>query len=102
MNALLVWIRLNPVVFSIVIWPVLTGIVTFFFKPRTPEEYAAMNPRWAAFLKMLGGSGIDAPNILNGLKQFLTKDVATAAAYRAHREALGQPKPPSEPPPESG
>lgn len=100
MNTVTTWIQQNPVLFTVVLWPLATAIVTALLKPRSPEEYSAMNPRLAAFLKLLGSLGLDAPNVMNALKQlFGAAPPPTATTYRARRELAGQPPPP---PPPSG
>ncbi len=98
MNAVTAWIQANPVLFGIVLWPMFTGLVTALFKARTPEQYARMNPRWAAILKLLGSMGWDVPNMLNATKQAVEGEAHTAKSYRDRREAVGQPSPPSDPP----
>lgn len=40
-------------------WPVLTALLTVALKPRTPEEYAALPPRLAAFLQLIAALGLD-------------------------------------------
>lgn len=97
MNAFTSWVNANPVLFTVVLWPVVSGLVTALFKSRTPEEYAAMNPRVAAVLKLVGSLGLDVPNMLNALKQVVAGHAASAESYRARREAVGQPSPPSSP-----
>lgn len=51
----------------------LSAIVTALFKPRTPEEYAALPPRLAAFLKTYAALGIDLPKLIEGIGQIVTK-----------------------------
>jgi hypothetical protein len=73
------WISKNPVLFTMVIWPVVTGIVTWLFKPRSPEQYAAMPARLGAVLKLIAAFGLDAPRVLEGLQQILTGVHPTSA-----------------------
>lgn len=49
----------HPVLFSALVWPLLTAMVTALFKPRTPEEYAALPPKLAAFLRLIAALGLD-------------------------------------------
>lgn len=53
--SLLDWIEAHPVFTSLVLVPVIMGTFNAVLRPRTPEEYAAMNPRVAALLKLLRG-----------------------------------------------
>lgn len=49
----------HPALFAALVWPLLTAIVTAMFKPRTPEEYAALPPKLAAFLRLIAALGLD-------------------------------------------
>lgn len=69
---LMKWIEQNPVLFSAVVWPIVSGLVVWAFKPRTPEEYAKMHPRWAGFLRFLSGLGVDPVRAADGLKRAIT------------------------------
>lgn len=66
------WISMHHVLFVMVIWPLVSGSITWLLKPRTPAQYAAMNPRLAAALKFISGFGLDAPHVIEGLYEFLT------------------------------
>ena len=48
-------------------WPVLTALVNWLFKPRSPEEYASLNPRLAGFLKFIASTGLDLTGAFQGL-----------------------------------
>lgn len=69
------WIEDNPVLFATVIWPLVTGIVTAVFRPRTPEEYAAMPPRVAAVIRFICAIGLDVPKALETIRLLLTGGV---------------------------
>lgn len=85
---MLQWIEQNPVLFSVVVWPLVTAIVTAFFRKRTAEEYAAMPPRLAAFMRFVGAIGFDAPKALETVRLMVTGGVPSDA----------KPKPPPKPP----
>ncbi len=53
-------------------FPVLSAIVTWLFKPRTPEEYSLLSPRVAAVFKFIGALGIDAPKLIESIQQIVT------------------------------
>lgn len=72
MNAVTHWIETNPTLFAVVIWPAVSALVLGAFKPRTPAEYAAMNPRIAGVLMALSGLGFDPRKALEGLSRALT------------------------------
>lgn len=96
------WISKNPVLFTLVIWPLFTGLVTWLFKARTPEQYAAMNKYAAALLKFLGSLGWDVPHMLDALYELLNKGAARPAkvpvfASQAVKQANSIP-PPAPPP----
>ena len=64
------WVEAHPVFASMVVWPLITALVTLLFKPRSPEEYAALavnHPRVAQFLRLVGALGIDLPKVLQVL-----------------------------------
>jgi len=61
------WVEAHPVFASVIFWPIVTAIVTWFLKPRSPEEYAALaasHPRIAQVLRLVGALGLDAPKVL--------------------------------------
>lgn len=97
------WISKNPVLFSMVLWPLVTGLVTWLFKPRTPEQYAAMPSFIRSVLKLLGALGLDAPHVLEGIKELLKLPAPAQAktpifATQAVKNANSLP-PPAAPPP---
>lgn len=60
--AVATWLRAHPEFTALVAWPILTGALTLFFKPRTPEQYlkiAEVAPRLASFLKLVAALGFD-------------------------------------------
>ncbi len=64
------WVVAHPVFASLIFWPVITALVTWLFKKRTPEEFAEMakeSPRKAQFLRLIGALGIDVPKVLQVL-----------------------------------
>lgn len=79
------WIENHPAVVAAV-WPLLTLILTALFKPRTPEQYAAMPPRLAAFFKLLGALGLDGPNVVDAIRQGINGDSKSSTEYRADRK----------------
>lgn len=92
------WISLHPLLFTMVIWPSVTGVATWLFKPRTPEQYAAMNPRVAAGLKLLGSLGLDMPKVLEAIKQLIDKEAEVSTkppplASKAVKAAISIPPP---------
>lgn len=68
MTAIVAWIAANPQLVSLIVGGLISIICTILvaiFKPRTPEEYAAMTPRKAAILK-LGAAVL--PDVIKALK----------------------------------
>lgn len=73
----------HPLVWQLAIFPLVTALFTWLLKPRTPEDYAALNPRVAAALKFVGAVGFDLPEILEAVKQFATGRARTPEQERA-------------------
>jgi hypothetical protein len=51
------WAEAHPEITALILVPVLTGLFNLAFKPRTPEQYAAIakhSPRLAAVLQLMG------------------------------------------------
>lgn len=66
------WVTANQLVFALVLWPTITGIINWLWKPRTAVQYAEM-PSWrSGLLKMIGGSGLDPRKVLQGAHQIIT------------------------------
>lgn len=53
MNRYLQFIESHPALVSLILIPLVMSAVNAVLRPRTPEEYAAMPKRLAAFLKLL-------------------------------------------------
>ena len=72
----------HPFLWTLILFPVITFLVTQLLKPRSPEEFAAMNPRVAAFLKFVGAVGFNGPKILEAIAQMVTGQVRSAQEER--------------------
>ncbi len=90
------WLDAHPNVLHFIVWPLISGFITWLFKPRTPTEYEAMPTRLSAVLKIVGSLGIDVPNLVDALKQLTTGRAKTAAVYTAERNTLPPPFPKAE------
>ncbi len=86
------FIERHQVLMSVVIYPLLTALLTAVAKPRTPEEYSALPPRLAAFLKLVGALGLDVPNAIEAIKQGINGRSQSAGVYRAVRSETTPPK----------
>ena len=53
MSKYIEWVEAHPVIVSMVLVPLIVSLVNGILRPRTPEEYAELPPRLAAFLKLL-------------------------------------------------
>lgn len=84
MQAVIDWANRNPIVVNVLVWPLITAVLTWAFKPRTPEEYQRMG-RLGSVLKVLGALGIDVPVLLQGLKEIRTGKHEPATAYISAR-----------------
>lgn len=65
------WIEAHPVLTQLV-WPAISALVLWLFKPRTPADYASLNPRVAGFLMFVSGLGLDPMKVTQGLRRVLT------------------------------
>ena len=75
MSALLLFLAAHPEFWAYFLFPVITAVFTWLTKPRTSEEFAALNPRVAAFLKLVAAVGFDTPKILDAIKQLVSGKV---------------------------
>lgn len=95
---ILAWVRNNPVFFTLVVWPIITGIVTSIFRKPTAEEYAQMSPRWAAFRRFIAAIGLDIPKTLETVRLFLTNSPPPPPRGPAAGPYRDGSPPPAEPP----
>lgn len=77
MTPVILFLAAHPEFWAYFIFPVVTLVVTWLTKPRTAAEFDAMNPRVAAFLKLVAAVGFDAPKILDSIKQLVSGKVRT-------------------------
>lgn len=82
MDNVIQFFRDNPAVWQIGLFPVVTFLITWLFKPRTPEDYAALSPRVAALLKFVAAVGFDAPKIIESISQAVTGEAKTPQEKR--------------------
>lgn len=67
------WIAAHPLVMSMVVWPALTGVISWATRKRTEAEYQAMHPRIGAALRLVGALGLDVPKTVRAIRQLVTK-----------------------------
>jgi hypothetical protein len=67
------WIEAHPVLFAVVLWPMITALVTWFTKPKTDDELALMSPRAAAFWRLVRKAGFDSKGVLDALHVLLRR-----------------------------
>jgi hypothetical protein len=56
------WAEAHPTLVALVVVPLCTAVFNLLLKPKTPEQYekiAAISPRLAAFLQLVGALGVD-------------------------------------------
>jgi len=85
MSALVLFLAAHPEFWAYFLFPLITAVVTWLTKPRTAEDFAAMNPRVAAFLKLVAAVGFDAPKILDSIKQLVSGKVRTPAEEKKEK-----------------
>jgi len=61
----------HPAFTALIGWPILSGLLTWLFKPRTPAEYAALPPWVADALILVAKAGVDVPGIRIYLRRLL-------------------------------
>lgn len=83
MNAILAYLAAHPLLWQLGVLPLVTALVTWVFKPLTPEQYAALPPRVAAALKLVAAIGWDSPKIFEAIGQLVSGRARSAAAERA-------------------
>lgn len=88
MNTVLNFFAAHPLLWQLGALPLVTALVTWVFKPRSPEQYAALPPRVAATLKLIAAVGWDAPKILEAIGQLVSGRALSAAAERAAKGLL--------------
>lgn len=52
---------------------ILTAFFNYVNKPRTPEEFAVMNPYWATFIRLTCAFGLDPQKVIEIVKQGVPK-----------------------------
>lgn len=82
MQTIIDWLSAHPTFWQLILYPLLTAIITWALKPRTPEEYSALPPRVAAALKFIAAIGFDAPKAIKALSQVVTGKSLTPQAKR--------------------
>lgn len=83
MNKYLAFIEAHPALVSLIFVPLVASIVNALTRPRTPEEYSAMPPRLAAFLKLLRAIFPDPQKAVTAATQFVQGKVLSPDAKRA-------------------
>lgn len=71
MNAVIHWIRSNPIFFTLVVWPILTAVFSAVTSKPTEEDFQK-RPRWAAFKSFVSKFGVDSPRTLRAIYTLLT------------------------------
>lgn len=56
----------------LLLWPAITAVINWIWKPRTHEQYLAMPHRLAGFLEFVASAGFDPRGTLAGIYKFLT------------------------------
>lgn len=67
----------NPAVMTLIVWPLITALFNFIFRPRTEEERAKLrqeHPVWAEVVRLIGGLGLDPVKSVEALKGLLDKN----------------------------
>lgn len=67
----LLWAHAHPELCAALVWPTVSAILVLLFKPRTPEQYAAMNPRVASVFRLIAALGLDPVKALDALKKLV-------------------------------
>ena len=73
------WIKHHPEL----VWPIVTAIVTALMRKRTAAEYAAMPPRLAAFMRLVGAAGFNLPKVIETIGLLITGNVPDDSPLRS-------------------
>jgi len=76
MNALSTFLDSHPQIAAAVVWPLLTALITWAFKPRSAEELAqlaAQSPKLAKGLAFVSALGVDVPALLDAIRKDVQK-----------------------------
>lgn len=70
------YLRSHPELTQLLIWPVLTAVITGLFGPRSSEEWEALKAKskWRyEVAQFLSAWGIDTPQFINFLKRVTSR-----------------------------
>lgn len=85
MTPVILFLAAHPEFWAYFLFPIVTAVVTWLTKPRTAEDFASMNPRLAAFLKLVAAVGFDAPKILDSIRQLVTGKTRSVTEEKANK-----------------
>lgn len=87
------WFEAHPVFTTAVVVPLIVGTVNQLLRPRTPEQYALLPPRIAAFLKFLRAWFPDTGRASEAAVQVITGRALTPDEVRRLHAEKGKPQP---------
>lgn len=64
----------NPLLMTVIVWPIVTAILNSLLRKRTEEERAELrktSPRYAEFVRLIGALGLDPGKALEALKHLI-------------------------------
>jgi len=74
---------------AVVAWFVVTGLLNFTMRKKTPEEWEALaetNPRYAAFARMLRALGLDPVKLIVAVADFVRGQAKKAGAGSSNKD----------------
>ena len=71
MNAVTSWIETHPTIFALIVWPILTAILTSVFA-KPSDAFAAKYPRLAAIRRIPSDAGINLPKLFGNVLTAIT------------------------------
>lgn len=71
MHAVAIWIETHPTIFALVVWPLLTALLTSLFA-KPSDAFAAKYPRLAAIRRIPSDAGINLPKLLGNVLVAIT------------------------------
>lgn len=72
-EAVVAWGDRHPELMVALVWPIISALFNALFKPRTPEQYAAMHPRVAEALRFVAAVGIDPVKAVDALRRMFAR-----------------------------
>lgn len=92
----------HPWALSLIVWPLITGILSALFRFSTSEAYLAWlekHPKLALAWRVMRALGIDVPKLIGALREYAESKRKAAGGVTSPRSPDASEAPPPPPPP---